>query len=50
MCRTQNQTTAAILSLLLATMLWLPPVGIGRDTSASAQGPVTATYALPLAA
>jgi hypothetical protein len=50
MCRTLNQTTAAILSLLLATMLWLPPVGVGRDTSISAQGPVTATYALPLAA
>jgi len=50
MFRPLHHPAAAIISLLLVTMLWLPSVEAGRDTVASAQGPVTATYALPLAA
>jgi len=45
-----HQSAAAILSLLLATALWLSPVEAGRDALASAQGPVTVTYAIPLVA
>ncbi len=50
MFRLSTQSAAAILSLLLATTLWLPSAEAGRDALASAHGPVTATYALPLAA
>lgn len=45
-----HQTAAAIISLLLATALWLPSGEAGRRPLAAAQGPVAATYALPLAA
>lgn len=48
MPRPLHQTTAAILSLLLSTVPWSPPVEGGRDARDSAQAPVTATYALPL--
>lgn len=48
MSRHLPQTAAAIFSLLLAATLWLPTV----DTAslALADGPVMATYQLPLAA
>ncbi|MBB4614506.1 hypothetical protein [Novosphingobium taihuense] len=48
MSRLIPQTAAAILSLLLAAKLWLPTVD--RTSLVVAEGPVTATYQLPLAA
>jgi hypothetical protein len=50
MSRPLHLTTAAIIWLLSAATLWLPSVEAGRDAAASVQGPVTATYSLPLAA
>ncbi|WP_162895929.1 hypothetical protein [Novosphingobium sp. THN1] len=44
------QTAAAILSLLLAATLWLPTVDAGAAPLALVDGPVMATYQLPLAA
>lgn len=44
------QTAAAILSLLLAATLWLPTVNSGPASLALSEGPVMATYQLPLAA
>ncbi|MBB3859769.1 hypothetical protein GGQ88_001030 [Novosphingobium hassiacum] len=41
---------AALASLLLAATLWLPAARSGGGASLSADGPVAATYALPLAA
>ncbi|WP_156135905.1 hypothetical protein [Novosphingobium subterraneum] len=41
---------AAILSLLLAATLWLPTMDAGSAPFALADGPVMATYQLPLAA
>lgn len=44
------QTAAAILSLLLAATLWLPTVDAGPASLARTEGPVMATYQLPLVA
>ena len=50
MSRLLPQTAAAILLLLLAATLWLPTVDAGSAPFALADGPVMATYQLPLAA
>ena len=50
MIRHLPQTAAAIFSLLLAAALWLPTVDAGATPFALGNGPVMATYQLPLAA
>lgn len=41
---------AAIIPLLLAATLWMPVTTGGNASLAVADGPVVATYAMPLAA
>lgn len=50
MPRPAPHAAAAILSLLLAATLWLPTVGTRQAALSLADGPVAATYQLPLAA
>lgn len=44
------KSAAAIIPLLLATTLWLPSGRNAHASLASVNGPVAATYALPLVA